>query len=81
MFSGCSSLAADINDLIPVQIMDGTTLNTSMYRTFSDCTNLTGSAQTAINTGFGGATPTNDLNTFDGCTSLSDYSSIHANWK
>jgi hypothetical protein len=52
-----------------------------MGYTFSGCTSLTGSAQTAINTGFGGATPNSDRNTFYSCTSLSDYSNIPAYWK
>jgi hypothetical protein len=85
MFGFCSNLTADINDLIVVPIMTATQLNATnsfnMTGTFINCSSLTGSAQTAIDTGFGGATPDSDRNTFVGCTSLTDYGSIHANWK
>jgi hypothetical protein len=83
MFSGCSSLAASINDLITAHVMSGVRLNASSYnmsRTFQNCSKLTGSAQTAINTGFGGAVPSSDRGTFYGCSSL-DLSDVAANWQ
>ncbi|MDR1239937.1 MAG: leucine-rich repeat domain-containing protein [Treponema sp.] len=84
MFYNCSSLAASINDLITVQIMDETRLNASSFNmssTFSGCGGLTGFAQAAIQTGFGGAVPSSRRYTFYGCTGLSDHGSIPANWK
>ncbi|MDR1239258.1 MAG: leucine-rich repeat domain-containing protein [Treponema sp.] len=83
MFYNCSSLAASINDLIPATVMDETRLNAhngNMLRTFENCGGLTGSAQTAITTGFGGAAPSDGRYTFSGCTSL-DLSGVHANWQ
>jgi hypothetical protein len=85
MFSDCINLDANINDLITGPIMDETKLNNSfwnMHSTFYNCSKLTGSAEIAIEFGFGwGAVPSDDRNTFYNCTSLNDYGSIHANWK
>ncbi|MDR2313443.1 MAG: leucine-rich repeat domain-containing protein [Spirochaetaceae bacterium] len=84
MFSSCSSLEADITDLISKPLMDAARLNGhsyNMYATFYLCAKLTGFGNTAITTGFAGATPSNDKNTFYGCTGLSDYPDIPVNWK
>jgi hypothetical protein len=82
MFYGCSNLAASINDLITAPVMDGIRLNgtDNMSRTFYNCGKLTGSAQAAIQTGFGGAAPNSDRNTFSGCPGL-DLSGVHVNWQ
>jgi hypothetical protein len=83
MFYNCGSLAANINDLISGPIMNAARLNGfyNMLKTFCNCSSLTGSALTAISIGFGGATPSDDRSTFEGCTGLSDYNSIPANWR